>query len=109
MNTYGKMIGIMIDENDVSLVKKFAGKLPEYHVGKIFVNACVKEYEAKKAAMEARHQDEAGMDFGGVRVKVYCLAEAVKYFDTAEAREYFESVKCDFAEQIAANIPKIIL
>jgi len=101
MNTYGKMIGIMIDENDVSLVKKFAKKLPEYHVGKILADTYVMEYEAKKAAMESRHQDEDDIAFGGVRVKVYCPVEAANYFNTAEVREYFESAKCDFAEQIA--------
>lgn len=103
MNTYGKMIGIMMDENDIDFVREFAEKLPEYHVGKILADTCVREYEAKKAAMEARHQDETDMAFGGVRVKVYCPSEAARYFETAEVREYFKSVKCDFAEQIVAN------
>ena len=104
MSTYGKMIGIMMDENDVDLVKNFADKLPNYHVGKVLADTCVKEYMGKKVTMEARHQNESDVSIGGVRVKVYCPTEASEYYGSSAAREYFKFVNCDFAEQIVAQI-----
>ena len=99
----GKMIGVVMDEKNAEAIENFASCLPEWHIGRIFMEECVEEYRKRKLDMAQRYGKTPEIETGAVRIGVYCQNEIYDYLETPGVREYFDSMGSDFVEQEATQ------
>lgn len=99
----GKMIGIVMDEKDAEAIEHFASYLPEWHIVRIFMEECAKEYRKKKSNMTRRYEGTSGTEIGAVRIGIYRQNEICDYLETPKVREYFDSMGSYFVEQEATQ------